>query len=286
MAQTIIPRLHPAAGGADPTGVDYELMVDAMRDAQMSSYSGPTRPLEAQPGLVWTKEVAGQYTVMLYIGDNTDVALGGNAGVNAQKLQGNEAAYFTNIPARLGFTPVQQGTGADQGADLIKIGWLGQHLGVEVGATNYGKIWPIDISGSAAKLAGEDANFYRDASKLNSGVLAGARHNTQYLDGRYAKTVDVVPPADVPFNDAQIHVGGPGAYTPRLNDSYTRPWLVTVSGANAHKASVMTSPDGTNWQTRGFLGVAPHWDNSVSFILPPRHLYKINGGYEALTEWR
>lgn len=66
----------------------------------------------------------------------------------------------------LGYTPVQQGTGTNQRANKIKIGWGGQSkLLLEVDETNFGNTWPI-ISASASKLNGQSASYYAKASDV------------------------------------------------------------------------------------------------------------------------
>lgn len=52
----------------------------------------------------------------------------------------------------LGFTPVQQGGGTGQATTKVYIGWISAStkLGLQVGTTNYGITWPININGNAA----------------------------------------------------------------------------------------------------------------------------------------
>tara|TARA_R110000868_G_C10960758_1_gene768472 strand:+ start:3550 stop:6012 length:2463 start_codon:yes stop_codon:yes gene_type:complete len=69
---------------------------------------------------------------------------------NATNFSGQAASYYTDIPARLGYTPVRQGGGTGQGSNTVYIGWLGSTLGVQIDATNYGATWPISINGNAA----------------------------------------------------------------------------------------------------------------------------------------
>jgi hypothetical protein len=72
---------------------------------------------------------------------------GAGTGLDADLLDGQQGSYYADIPARLGFTPVQQGGGAGQGSSKIYIGWLGSALGLQVDSTNFGDSWPIGISG-------------------------------------------------------------------------------------------------------------------------------------------
>ena len=64
-----------------------------------------------------------------------------NISESAAKLSGQTASYYTDIPARLGYTPVQQGTGVGQTANPVKIGWSGSaKLKVTVDSTDLGNI--------------------------------------------------------------------------------------------------------------------------------------------------
>lgn len=49
----------------------------------------------------------------------------------------------------VGFTPIQQGGGADQGLNKIYIGFGDSRLKLQVDNTNYSSVWPIDIIGNA-----------------------------------------------------------------------------------------------------------------------------------------
>jgi hypothetical protein len=78
---------------------------------------------------------------------------GAGSGLDADFLDGQSSAYFGDIPARLGFTPVQQGGGGGQGTNKIYIGWLGSQLGLQIDASNQGATWPINISGTINGIA-------------------------------------------------------------------------------------------------------------------------------------
>jgi len=55
------------------------------------------------------------------------------------------------ITTSLGYTPLQQGGGTEQGTNKVYIGWLGSQLGLQVDVTNFGGSWPISVTGAAAK---------------------------------------------------------------------------------------------------------------------------------------
>jgi hypothetical protein len=110
---------------------------------------------------------------------------GAGSGLDADLLDGNQGAFYADITGRLGFTPVQQGTGTGQNANVVKIGWSSAsgQIRVQVDTTDFGATWPININGVATtatlaadsnKLGGFLPADYRDASKL-TGALADAR---------------------------------------------------------------------------------------------------------------
>jgi hypothetical protein len=103
-------------------------------------------------------------TALQVVGTVTATAFAGTAS-NATNLNGQAASYYTDIPARLGYTPVQQGGGAGQGSSKLYIGWLGASLGLQVDATNFGATWPIGITGNAAT-----ATTATTANALNTGL--------------------------------------------------------------------------------------------------------------------
>jgi hypothetical protein len=55
----------------------------------------------------------------------------------------------------IGYTPLQQGGGTSQGTNKLYIGWAtnGDGLRLQVDSTNFGKVWPIDIAGTASAVA-------------------------------------------------------------------------------------------------------------------------------------
>ena len=75
---------------------------------------------------------------------------------NTSQLEGQTPAYYTNIPARLGYTPVQQGTGPGQTNSAIKIGWGSGGVRLQVDSTDFGYTWPININGAATTAGNAD----------------------------------------------------------------------------------------------------------------------------------
>lgn len=73
---------------------------------------------------------------------------GTGSGLDADLLDGQSGSYYTDIPSRLGFTPVQQGGGTNQGTNKLYIGWsAGSQLRLQVDVTDFGADWPINITG-------------------------------------------------------------------------------------------------------------------------------------------
>ena len=80
-----------------------------------------------------------------------------NLAVNVDKLAnlsvtGAKIANSTITAGKLDTAYVQQGTGTGQLGNLVKIGWTGSALHCQIDNTNFAKVWPIDIGGSAASV--------------------------------------------------------------------------------------------------------------------------------------
>lgn len=77
---------------------------------------------------------------------------GSVTGAGSLTLGGTLSLTSGNVTTALGFTPVRQGGGTNQGTNVVYIGWLGSQLGLQVDATNFGATWPINVNGSAATV--------------------------------------------------------------------------------------------------------------------------------------
>ena len=118
-----------------------------------------------------------------------------STATNSTNFDGQAASFYTNIPARLGFTPVQEATGVGQTAATIKIGWsAGSRLKATVNTTDLGNIvFDSDLAGvsvgaavtanNATFLNGQAASYYNNAANL-TGTVASAR-----LTGTYAISI-------------------------------------------------------------------------------------------------
>lgn len=89
--------------------------------------------------------------------------LSGNASSadTATKLNNQSASYYQTA---LGYTPIQQGGGAGQTSSKVYIGWLGAKLGVQVDATNFTDVWPINIIGAAGNAAAASGGYFTASS--------------------------------------------------------------------------------------------------------------------------
>lgn len=63
---------------------------------------------------------------------------GAGSGLDADLLDGQQGSYYTAITARLGYTPVQNGTGVGQAGNAVKIGWdAGSGIKATVDSTDF-----------------------------------------------------------------------------------------------------------------------------------------------------
>lgn len=100
---------------------------------------------------------------------------GAGSGLDADLLDGQQGTYYSNITARLGYTPIQQGTGNGQGTNVVKIGWsAANRLKATVDATDLGNfvfdgtiadVWRSSNDGAgsgldADLLDGQDGSYY------------------------------------------------------------------------------------------------------------------------------
>jgi len=115
---------------------------------------------------------------------------------NATYLNGQLASFYTDIPSRLGYTPVQQGGGTGQAANKLYIGWTaGGQLALQVDSTNFGTTWPLTAN-NATNLNGQAASYYLNASNINTGTLPTGR-----LSGTY--TMNITGTASGNYNAVQ-----------------------------------------------------------------------------------
>lgn len=82
------------------------------------------------------------------------IGLAGTTGLLRKTAAGTFALDTVSYQPSLGYTPVQQGTGANQSNNAVKIGWgpAGKLL-LTVDATDFGATWPIDVVGGAGSAA-------------------------------------------------------------------------------------------------------------------------------------
>lgn len=112
------------------------------------------------------------------------VTQGAGSGFNADLLDGQHGAYYADIAARLGYSPVQQGTGIGQTANIVKIGWsAGGKLKATVDSSDLGALafegWTASYVASAIASKANDSGTY---SGLNVGYATSAG-NADTVDG-------------------------------------------------------------------------------------------------------
>lgn len=90
-----------------------------------------------------TNKLFGRYTASAGAGE--EIGLGTGLSFSGGNLT-------LSVATAQGFTSVQQGTGTGQGGNAVKIGWLGATLGITIDTTDFGALWPISVSGSAASI--------------------------------------------------------------------------------------------------------------------------------------
>ena len=87
----------------------------------------------------------------------TQTALNGKANTSHSHAVADVSglqAELNGKQASLGFTPVQQGGGTGQNSNKVYIGWANDGSGLlcQVDVTNFGKSWPINVTGTASRV--------------------------------------------------------------------------------------------------------------------------------------
>lgn len=112
------------------------------------------------------------------------VTQGPGSGLNADLLDGQHGAWYADILARLGFTPVRQGSGVGQTSNVVHIGWsAASKLKATVDSTDFGALafegWTASYVASAIASKAESSGTY---SGLNVGYATSAG-NADTVDG-------------------------------------------------------------------------------------------------------
>ncbi|WP_313539753.1 hypothetical protein [Sphingomonas sp.] len=99
---------------------------------------------------------------------------GAGSGLDADLLDGQQGSYYADPIARMGFTPVRQGTGIGQNQNVVHIGWSGSRVKVTIDSSDQGNVvmdsniadvWRASNDGAgsgldADLLDGQDSGFY------------------------------------------------------------------------------------------------------------------------------
>lgn len=181
-----------------PLATSYAINADTA-----SKWSTP-RTLTLSGGATGSVSIDGAGNVTLAAA----ITQGAGSGLNADLLDGQHGAWYADILARLGFTPVQQGTGVGQTANAIKIGWsAGGKLKATVDSSDLGNIafesWVTSHVTSAIASKADASGTY---SGLNVGYATNAG-NADTVDGWHRDDLRWWPNltgkpagADIPFN--------------------------------------------------------------------------------------
>lgn len=149
-------------------------------NADTASKWGTPRTLTLSGGATGSASIDGSGNVTLVAA----ITQGAGSGLNADLLDGQQGAWYADIAARLGFTPVQQGTGVGQTANTIKIGWsAGGKLKATVDSGDLGNIafesWVTSHVTAAIASKADTSGTY---SGLNVGYATSAG-NADTVDG-------------------------------------------------------------------------------------------------------
>ncbi|WP_278984617.1 hypothetical protein [Sphingobium yanoikuyae] len=149
---------------------------------------------------------------------------GSGSGLDADLLDGQDGSFYSNIPARLGFNPVQQGMGPGQSYNVISIGWSEAGLkasvdGVDIGNiafdNNFSDVWRASNDGAgsgldADLLDGQDGSYYTNIPDrlgyypvrqgTGIGQVGSAIHVGWNGTGRLKATVDDLDLGNVVFD--------------------------------------------------------------------------------------
>ena len=164
---------------------------------------------------------------------------GSGSGLDADLLDGLDSSYFLNIPARLGYTPIQQSGGLGQIGNKVYIGWSGSRLKAQVDSTDLGNI-VFDGQYTAADVLAKILTVDGSGSGLDADLFDG-------LDSTaFARLSQSVASANLA--DAVGYKGVPanytaGAYTLAMADQGK---MVTATGnVTVPLTSTTAFPNGT-----------------------------------------
>jgi hypothetical protein len=120
---------------------------------------------------------------------------GSGSGLDADLLDGQDGSFYANVLGRLGFTPVQQGTGIGQLGNTVKIGWSpANRIKVTVDASDQGALVTDGLL-SVAVLDVNGAQMRRGSIHLwgadNDG--AGSGLDADLLDGQDSSFYTNIP---------------------------------------------------------------------------------------------
>ena len=195
---------------------------------------------------------------------------GSGSGLDADLLDGAHASWFADIPARLGYTPVQQGGGAGQGTNKVYMGWGGSRLKVQVDSTDQGNV-VFDTHVSDVWRSSNDGS----GSGLDADLLDG------YHASAFAKLAQLIGAGSQSSGYFDIPVSGLG--TLRLV------WGRNTVGGNTGTLITMGYSFSAGF-VGGVIGIPDsdisHTDNINGWLYDDTRMYLVNGQNSAVSlQW-
>lgn len=144
---------------------------------------------------------------------------GAGSGTDADLLDGQHGSFYTDISARLGYWPVQQGTGFGQLPNTVRIGWSGSRVKVTIDSSDMGNVvfdnhiadvWRVSNDGAGSGLDADllDGRQASDFALLNDGARFGSNGNG-YWERRPNGVIEQWGTINGPFSEGQQFVTFP-----------------------------------------------------------------------------
>ena len=184
--------------------------------------------------------------------------------LDAGFLNGQSGTYYADIPARLGYTPVQQGGGTSQLANKLYMGWDGSGLRLQIDSTDFGASWPISVTGSAgsATTAGSATSATSATLAAKASTLANAGGNGDAMtfnwSGQAGQPTWVWGGNDV----SNMYVYNPSNFS--VNYATSAGTVTTITSGQVTDALGYTPYNSTN--PNGYISSVPNASTQVSSL--------------------
>ncbi len=172
---------------------------------------------------------------------------GAGSGLDADLLDGHDGGYYADVLARLGYVPVQQGTGIGQLPNTIKIGWSGARVKMTVDATDIGNVlfdshvadvWRSSNDGAGSGLDADllDGRQASDFALLSDGSRFGSNGNG-YWERRPNGVIEQWGKVTGPFTESAVGISFPVPFADP-NSVVVTPVAVNASANNRFDITV------------------------------------------------